>query len=96
MAKIKSLTKRDLAALLSKGTAISKKDAAFFLSEMLNIFTQALKKEETVQLIPFGTFKTHIRKARVGKNPKTKESIVIQSSRTVIFRPGKFFRNGLT
>lgn len=89
------MTKRDLILSLSRGTTLSKKNAEAFLNEFVVITASALKNGQTVQLIPFGTFKARFRKARRGKNPRTHEPLLIQSANTVVFRPGKFFRNGL-
>ena len=59
------------------------------LKLILEGFKQALKKEEKVQLIGFGTFMVKERKARKGLNPRTREEIKIPATKTVAFRPGK-------
>lgn len=48
-----------------------------------------LRKNKTVQLIGFGTFKVVERKARMGVNPKTRERMKIKKSKTVKFSVGK-------
>jgi len=91
-----NLTKRDLTHLLSQGSTLSKKDVDRFLSFLIEEIMIALKNGRTVQIIPFGTFKPHHRKARRGKNPRTNETLMIEPCQTVLFRPGKFLRNGLS
>jgi phosphoglucomutase len=52
-------------------------------------FEDALANEEKVQLVGFGTFETKVRKARIGRNPATKESIEIPASKHPSFTAGK-------
>lgn len=40
-------------------------------------------------LVGFGTFETKDRAARKGRNPQTKETIVIPASKAPVFKPGK-------
>jgi DNA-binding protein HU-beta len=54
-----------------------------------------LKKDKSVQLIGFGTFKVIERKARMGVNPKTLDKIKIKKSRTVKLAVGKDLKSRL-
>lgn len=45
-----------------------------------------------VELRGFGSFSLHKRKARVGRNPKTGESVVLDSKAVPHFKPGKELR----
>ena len=54
-----------------------------------------LKKEKSVQIIGFGTFKVGQRKARIGVNPKTGDKIKIKASKTVKFGAGKDLKSRL-
>lgn len=66
------------------GGDTSKRAASDALDAVLSAITQGVKKGP-VQLIGFGTFKPVDRKARMGRNPKTKEPVEIKASRTVRF-----------
>jgi DNA-binding protein HU-beta len=66
------------------GADTSKRAAADALDAVLTAITQGVK-HGPVQLIGFGTFKPVDRKARMGRNPKTKEPVQIKASRTVRF-----------
>lgn len=46
------------------------------------------KKDDTVQLIGFGTFTVKERAARTGINPLTQEKIKIKASNTITFKAG--------
>ena len=48
-----------------------------------------------VTIVGFGSFQSVKRKARTGRNPQTGETIKIQASKTVRFRPGKAFKKTL-
>jgi len=55
----------------------------------------ALNEGEKVNISGFGTFSVADRKARVGRNPKTGESIQIAASRAAKFKPGKTLKDSL-
>lgn len=42
-----------------------------------------------VQLVGFGTFEVRNREARTGRNPRTKEAIVIPASKQPVFKAGQ-------
>mgnify|MGYP002625879725 FL=1 len=48
-----------------------------------------------MQIVGFGTFAVKERKARMGRNPQTKEPIEIKASRTVGFRAGAALKAGV-
>ena len=51
--------------------------------------TDSLTKGEKVQIAGFGTFEVKARGERVGRNPATKEQIVIPASKHPAFSAGK-------
>ncbi len=93
--KVKTLTKRELVDHLSRKSIVSKKDIERFLNLFTGIIMASLKNGDLVQLIPFGTFGTRVRKQRQGRNPKTGKPLIIQSIRIAFFRPGRWLRNGM-
>lgn len=68
-------------------------DRAVFL--VIEGIKAGLRKDKTVQLVGFGTFKVVERKARLGTNPKTLERLAIQRSRTVKLTVGKELKSDL-
>ena len=54
-----------------------------------------LTKKGGVSLAGFGSFAVSNRKARLGRNPQTGETIKIKASRSVRFRPGKDYKESL-
>ncbi len=71
-------------------TGISKSSANVALNPFMKNITEAVKKKDgKVTLVGFGTFSKVHRKARMGRNPQTGESIKIKASNSVRFKPGK-------
>jgi DNA-binding protein HU-beta len=66
------------------GGDTTKRAATEALDAVLGAITKGVKKGP-VQLVGFGTFKPVTRKARMGRNPKTKEPVEIKASSTVRF-----------
>ena len=51
--------------------------------------------EDKVQLVGFGAFEVKKRAERIGRNPKTKESIKIPASKVPVFKPGKALKDAV-
>ncbi len=69
------MNKTELINQVSEKTSLTKKDATASVQAVLDQITQSLQKEESVQLIGFGTFEVRERSARTGRNPQTGEEI---------------------
>ena len=66
-----------------------KKDLEKFLNTILNEIKLALHKGDNVELRGFGTWSTHIQKARLSRNPKTGEKLEIPEKKTIHFKMSK-------
>lgn len=82
------MNKSDLIAKIAEGSGLSKADAKKALDATLDAITGALKADDKVSLIGFGTFSTSVRPERQGINPATKETITIAAKKVVKFKPG--------
>jgi nucleoid DNA-binding protein len=67
----------------------SKKEAGLAVNAILDAIGKSLKKKQEVALTGFGTFKVSKRKARMGKNPQTGESLKIPARNVPVFKAGK-------
>ena len=76
------LNKSELIEELAKRAELTKAAANKVIDALTDIITSAISKGNPVALIGFGTFKSVLRAARTGKNPKTGESLKI-AARTV-------------
>jgi DNA-binding protein HU-beta len=73
----------------------TKKEAQATVDCIFSEITKALKKEETVQIIGFGSFKVSKRKARKGRNPQTGAVIDIAARTVPKFVPGKALKDAV-
>ena len=89
------MNKAELIAAVAEKTGMSKKDTEAVIVAALNTITEALAEEEKVQLVGFGSFEVKKRAARIGRNPKTKESIEIPASVVPVFKAGKALKDGV-
>lgn len=89
------MNKTELATAIAEKAELTKKDAEKFLSAFSEAIVDALKNDEKVQLVGFGTFEKRHRSAREGFNPATKEKIQIKASNAPAFKAGKAFKDAL-
>ncbi|MBO5742256.1 MAG: HU family DNA-binding protein [Bacteroidaceae bacterium] len=82
------MNKTELIAKIAEGSGLSKVDAKKALEATLEAITTALKADDKVALIGFGTFSTSERPERQGINPATKETITIPAKKVVKFKAG--------
>ena len=87
------MNKAELIAAVAAAAEISKKDAETAVTATLDTITTALKEGDKVQLVGFGSFEVKKRAARIGRNPKTKESIEIPASVVPVFKAGKALKD---
>ena len=58
-------------------------------------FTKALCRGENIEIRGFGTYKIIKRKARLGRNPKTSESVQIPAKKAIKWKMSKILYNRL-
>ena len=73
----------------------TKKEAQEAVDCVFSSITKAMKTEDPVTLVGFGTFKVVERKARKGRNPQTGAEIDIKASKTPKFTPGKALKEAV-
>ncbi len=82
------MNKTELVAAVAAKAELTKVDAKKALDATLEVIAGALKKEEKVALLGFGTFSVNKRAARTGINPATKQKIKIAAKKVVKFKAG--------
>jgi len=83
------MNKATLIEKIAVDAGITKTAAATAVDSLIEGVTGALKKNQRVTLVGFGTFGVSKRKARTGRNPQTGETIKIKAKRAVRFKSGK-------
>ncbi len=89
------MNKSELVSAVAEKAGISKKDAESFVNSFVTCISEALAKDEKIQLIGFGTFENRSRAAREGINPQTKQKITIPASKIPAFKAGKALRDAV-
>ena len=90
-----SMNKADLIDSVASATGLGKSEAGSAVESVLNVITSALQRGESVSLVGFGIFSISERAARVGRNPRTGESITIAPSRAPKFKAGKGLKDAV-
>ena len=80
------MNKTELIAAVAEKTGMTKKDAERVINATTETITETLAKGERVQVSGFGNFEVKAREARVGRNPRTKETIEIPATRLPAFK----------
>ena len=87
------MNKAELITVTAEKTGLSKKDTEAVITAALDVITEALAEMEKVQLVGFGAFEVNSRAARLGRNPKTKETIEIPACKYPVFKAGKVLKD---
>ncbi len=86
---MKNLTRDEIADFINNEFGLTKKDCIGMVNELIEEIISGLIKNEFVKIHNFGTFKLRKKKARIGRNPKTKEEIMISPRNVISFIPSK-------
>ncbi len=76
------MTKAQIIQNVARNVTVSVASAERTVNAFLAEIKKAVKKEKSVSLVGFGTFRVRSRKARMGRNPKTGARMKIKASRT--------------
>ncbi len=88
-----NLTKKELVNAIYMQLGFSKLIAENLIDDLLFTVTDNIQKEEKLKLSKFGTFTIRVKKPRVGRNPKTKETKMISKRKVILFRASKEFKD---
>ena len=80
---------------VAKAADISKAAAGRALDAIVGGVKATLKKNGSVTLVGFGTFRVAKRKQRTGRNPRTNQPIKIPAAKVPKFTPGKAFKDAV-
>ncbi|ACL72628.1 integration host factor subunit beta [Thioalkalivibrio sulfidiphilus] len=87
------MTKSELIEILArKQSHLAYKDVELSVKTMLEHLSQALATGDRIEIRGFGSFSLHFRPPRVGRNPKTGETVSLPGKYVPHFKPGKELR----
>lgn len=83
------MNKTELIAAAAEAAGMTKKDTERVIDAAFDLIISNLARGNKIQLSGFGIFEVKERKARVGRNPHTKQTIQIPATRVPDFKPSK-------
>ena len=87
------MNKSDLVINISRKQAHSKRvDIEEATDQLTGLISNALRRNDRIEIRGFGTFSTRKRDARLARNPKTGSSIAVNSKSHLYIRPSKLLR----
>lgn len=85
------MVKKDIIQKISKNCELSSSDSSKFFNLFIKIITTKSKKYN-IKLTNFGSFKYKLTAKRIGRNPISKESYIIQPFNKLVFNPSNVTR----
>lgn len=87
------MTKSELIDIIArKQSHLAYKDVELAVKILLEQMSQALARGQRIEIRGFGSFSLHYRPPRIGRNPKTGESVALPGKYVPHFKPGKELR----
>ncbi len=87
-----NLTRKDLARAINEKLGFSKQSAGELVDNVFDSMKSRLLKEDAIKLVQFGTFNIRKKNARIGRNPRTGDTMEICRRSMVSFKPSKGLR----
>jgi integration host factor subunit beta len=90
------MTRSDLVEELANRFAqLTHKDAESAVKTILDAMGQAMVRGHRIEIRGFGSFTINRRPPRMGRNPRSGESVAIPEKRVPHFKPGKALREAV-
>lgn len=86
------MTKSELIEQLAEQSHLSVGDVDVAVRTILETMSQCMADGDRIEIRGFGSFNLHYRSPRMGRNPKTGETIALPARHVPHFKPGKELR----
>jgi len=88
------MTKSELIeSLATRQKHLAANDVELAVKSVLEQMSHSLSTGERIEIRGFGSFSLHYRPPRMGRNPKTGESVAVPAKRVPYFKPSKELRD---
>lgn len=87
------MTKSELIERLAETSHLPVTDVDLSVRTILEVMSNSLAGGDRIEIRGFGSFSLHHRKPRIGRNPKTGESVALPAKHVPHFKPGKELRD---
>ncbi len=88
-----ALTKEKLISRLQTQVGLSKQESRSTVERVLDIMKESLAQGEDLLISGFGKFSVRQKNARRGRNPQTKENLILRARKVVVFKTSGVLRN---
>jgi nucleoid DNA-binding protein len=82
------MTKKDIILKVSDDSNLKQIDVKKVVQRTFDCIIEALARGEKIELRNFGVFKIKQRKSRIGRNPRTGQTVPVPPRKVVVFKPG--------
>ena len=89
MTESDNITRFHIAESIHNEFGLPKKDCIKFVSDIIDVIIEGLENSNKVKIHNFGTFIVRNKKSRIGRNPKTKEEVMIDERKVISFKASK-------
>ena len=91
-----AMTRSDLVEeLAARFSQLTHRDAEYAVKTILDALSDTLVRGNRVEIRGFGSFSINHRPPRMGRNPRSGESVAIPEKRVPHFKPGKALREAV-
>jgi integration host factor subunit alpha len=87
-----ALTKDKLVTRLQTQTGMTKPESRQIVERLFAIMKTTLADGEDLLISGFGTFLVRQKNARLGRNPQTKETLMLKARKVVVFKTSRVLR----
>ena len=84
-----NITRDDIADFINNEFGLTKKDCNNLVNDIIEEIINGLNEHKIVKIHNFGTFKLKRKQSRLGRNPKTKEEVMIAPRNVISFLPSR-------
>lgn len=89
------MTKAEMVAQVAREVLVTRKEANNIVETVLTSIVLSLRRGEKVEIRGFGSFRTRVRNGRMGRNPRSGESVRVPAKTVPYFKPSKQLREAV-
>lgn len=89
------MNRSDLVLKIAQSTHLTLEDVELAVNAILDAMNDALTRGHRIEIRGFGSFKVVHRASRIGRNPRTGETVHVPPKRAPLFKSGKSLRSAL-
>ena len=84
-----NISRENIADSIYDDFGFSRKDCLDIVNSIIDLIIEGLETNGFVKIHNFGTFRLKRKKSRIGRNPKTKEEVLIKDRNVITFKASK-------